>query len=93
MATFSRTGMNPSFASMERLQRYAWTGHSAIMGSVRRHWQDTDTVLAYFGKRRIEAMGQYEAFVRGGIEQDKRDRSWLEAAFSGAVVDGHRFFL
>jgi REP element-mobilizing transposase RayT len=57
---------------MERLQRYAWTGHSAIMGSVRRHWQDTDTVLAYFGKRRKEAMAQYEAFVRGGIEQGKR---------------------
>lgn len=58
--------------SLGELNQYAWTGHSAIMGRVKRDWQDTDTVLAYFGKRRKMAIDRYEGFLREGIGQGKR---------------------
>lgn len=54
------------------LNRYAWSGHAAIMGSVKREWQDVETVLAYFGKRRKEAVQRYEQFVREGAAQGRR---------------------
>jgi len=57
---------------LEGLSRYAWTGHSAIMGKVKRHWQDTETVLAYFGNRKKEAIVRYEMFVNDGISQGRR---------------------
>lgn len=59
-------------SSMGKLKRYEWAGHSVIMGSTRRPWQDTDTVLAYFGGRRKEAIERYEAFVSEGIAQGRR---------------------
>jgi len=39
---------------------------------VKQEWQDTDTVLAYFGKRRKRAIEQYEDFVQQGIEAGSR---------------------
>jgi REP element-mobilizing transposase RayT len=56
---------------LKGLRAYRWAGHSAIMGRVRRDWQDTDTVLAYFGKGR-EAIEKYEEFVKQGVTQGKR---------------------
>jgi REP element-mobilizing transposase RayT len=53
--------------SLKELRGYPWCGHSALMGSVERGWQDTDTVLAYFGKRGKRAIEKYEDFVREGI--------------------------
>ncbi len=58
--------------SVNELERYAWAGHSVIMGKVKRDWQDTDTILVYFGKRRKEAIIRYERFIREGISQGKR---------------------
>ncbi len=57
---------------MSELRRYPWTGHAAIMGSVERDWQDTATVLAYFGRNRRRAAEGYEEFVREGIAQGRR---------------------
>jgi len=58
--------------NLEGLDGYRWCGHSAIMGNVERTWQDKDTVLAYFGKRRNEAIKRYRSFVEQGITQGKR---------------------
>jgi hypothetical protein len=58
--------------SLDNLNEYPWTGHATIMGRVERDWQDTDTVLAYFGKRRKEALGRYERFIEDGISQGSR---------------------
>jgi len=57
---------------LDGLSRYPWTGHSAIMGKVKRHWQDTETVLAYFANRKKEAIVRYEMFVKDGISQGRR---------------------
>ena len=35
---------------MEQLNRYPWTGHSALLGRVKREWQDTGYVLSFFGQ-------------------------------------------
>jgi len=56
----------------KRLNEYPWTGHSAIMGRVKRDWQDTDTVLVYFSNRKKEAILRYELFVKAGISQGRR---------------------
>lgn len=58
--------------SIDKLKRYSWAGHSVIVGRVKRDWQDTDTILAYFGKRRKEAILRYERFIREGISQERR---------------------
>ena len=42
--------------NLEQLGGYQWCGHSGIIGRVKREWQDRDTVLAYFGKRRKRAI-------------------------------------
>ena len=54
------------------LSKYRWTGHSVLMGTVKRDWQDTRTVLSYFGRRRGQAILGYEAFVREGISKGRR---------------------
>jgi putative transposase len=43
------------------------------LGTVRREWQDTDTVLAYFGSRRKQARDRYQEFVEAGIAQGRRE--------------------
>jgi putative transposase len=58
-------------ADLKGLRAYRWAGHSAIVGRVRRDWQDIDTVLAYFGKG-WKAIEKYEEFVKQGIAQGRR---------------------
>jgi len=63
-----RAGM---VSDMRGLNRYRWAGHSAIMGRVKREWQDIETVLGYFGKGR-KAVEKYERYVKEGISRGKR---------------------
>jgi putative transposase len=56
---------------LQGLSRYRWTGHSAIMGRVRRNWQEIESVLAYFGKGH-RAVEKYEQYVREGVSYGKR---------------------
>jgi len=68
--------LNPIRAGMvqnpEELKRYKYCGHSALMGKTKRQWQDTDYVLAYFGKTISKARKGYESFVRKGLTQGRR---------------------
>jgi len=57
--------------SVKELSSYRWSGHSAIMGKVKRQWQDTKTILAYLGKG-PKAVDKYEAYVREGVLQGRR---------------------
>ncbi len=56
--------------SMKELERYPWSGHSAITGTVKREWQDTGEILRYFGKGK-ESVRRYAAFVEEGISRRK----------------------
>jgi putative transposase len=57
---------------MEGLKKYSWTGHSAIMGEIRREWQDCDTILSYFSPKKKRAVLLYEQFLAEGISLGKR---------------------
>jgi len=59
-------------ADMRGLSRYPWAGHSALVGKVERKWQDVETVLGYFGRRRSAAIGKYEDFISEGISRGRR---------------------
>ncbi len=54
------------------LDRYPWTGHSALVGVVPRPSQDTATILAQFGPTRRRAVHAYRAFVAAGIPAGRR---------------------
>lgn len=56
---------------MRTLSQYRWAGHSAIMGRVRREWQDIGTILGYFGKGH-KAIEKYEQYVKEGISDGRR---------------------
>ena len=69
--------LNPVRAGMveglDELKRYKFCGHSALMGKVKREWQDTGYVLGYFGKRESEARKKYESFVKEGVARGRRE--------------------
>jgi putative transposase len=57
---------------MDGLGRYSYSGHSAIMDLRKRSWQDTDTVLEYFGTRRGPSQKKYLEYVMEGVAQGRR---------------------
>jgi REP element-mobilizing transposase RayT len=58
--------------TLRELDRYPYSGHSAIVGRVRQEWQETAGVLGRFGGRRSQAAERYRAFVAEGISQGRR---------------------
>ena len=79
-----RLGMVEDLAE---LSTYPWTGHSVIMGKVKRGWQDKDAVLAYFGRRKKEAILGYKRWDQPGqtARSDRRgfdsQHGWLGSGF------------
>ena len=69
--------LNPVRAGMveglDEPKRYKFCGHSALMGKVKREWQNTGYVLGYFGKRESEARKKYESFVKEGVARGRRE--------------------
>lgn len=68
--------LNPLRAQVVRdlaaLDRYPWTGHSALMGRVPRGFQAVAEVLRAFGQRGGAARRRYRQFVADGIPQGRR---------------------
>jgi hypothetical protein len=54
------------------LNKYPWSGHSDIIGTVPRDWQNSEAVLSYFSADFEEARRQYEVFVENGIAMGRR---------------------
>ena len=54
------------------LESYTYAGHGIIMGKYRRDWQDTEYVLALFGKRPTIARRRYVDFVIKGIAEGRK---------------------
>ena len=52
---------------LDELNRYPWSGHSALMGKKEYPWTSTDYVLARFGKRSSAARRGYLRFVGEGM--------------------------
>jgi putative transposase len=56
----------------EGLDGYRWAGHSALVGSIDRPWQDTDYVLRQFAGSAGMARRLYRQFVTQGVEEGRR---------------------
>jgi hypothetical protein len=52
--------------------KYPYSGHSALMGKIKRNFQDTGHVLRLFGKKIPAARRAYRAYVEKGIAQGRR---------------------
>ncbi len=57
---------------LKELDKYPYSGHSAIMAKKQRDFQDVDYVLRFFGKKVTAARKAYRAFVNKGIRQGRR---------------------
>ncbi len=57
---------------LRTLDRYPWTGHSALLGHVPRPWHASGEILAQFGPTARRARLAYRAFVAAGIPQGRR---------------------
>jgi len=53
------------------LNRCPWSGHSVLIGKVKRKWQDTDYVLSFFGSSRARRK-KYQAYIEEGIDLGRR---------------------
>ena len=57
---------------MEQLDRFPWSGHSVLLGTIRREWQETDYVLEQFGQAARAAIRAYRQFMAEGMGQGRR---------------------
>jgi putative transposase len=57
---------------LRALDRYPWTGHSALLGTVARPWQTTRDILTQFGARVARARRAYRDFVAAGVPLGRR---------------------
>ncbi|MFC1886157.1 transposase [Thermodesulfobacteriota bacterium] len=56
---------------LKELNRNPWSGHSALVGKIKRGWQNTESVLSYFGEAG-NSRKNYSRYVRKGIDQGRR---------------------
>jgi len=72
------------------LDRSPWTGHSALLETVPRPWQETATILAQFGPTGARARKAYRAFVAAGGAPGPaaRGAGWGARAQCGRVGRG-----
>ena len=54
------------------LKQFPFCGHSALMGKVKRGWQDAEWALKFFDHRLSAARRRYQAFVKQGISMGRR---------------------
>lgn len=59
-------------SDLRELDRFPYSGHSALMGMKPRPWQETEYVLGYFGGKASLARRRYRAYVEAGIVLGKR---------------------
>jgi len=57
---------------LKELDKYPYSGHSALMGKVPRDFQDTEYVLNQFGKKVSAARKGYRAYLAKGVGQGRR---------------------
>jgi putative transposase len=58
---------------MKELDRYAYCGHSVLMGKVGAEWQNTEYIARLFDTHLSTARRKYRTFVQDGVGDGKRD--------------------
>ena len=56
---------------LKELNRNPWSGHSALVGKVKREWQNTKYVLSFFGSSN-NSRKNYLRYVKKGMNQGRR---------------------
>jgi REP element-mobilizing transposase RayT len=59
-------------SDLNELDRFAYSGHSRLMGKAKGKWQDADRVLGLFAKNRTQARKHYKEFVQKGVLEGKK---------------------
>ena len=59
-------------SNINGLNRYKYSGHSALMGKRQCSWQNKRYVLSCFGKSPSTGRDNYYAYVKDGLEQGRR---------------------
>jgi putative transposase len=59
-------------SQLSDLIKYPYSGHSAIMGGVKRDFQHVEYVLRLFGEKNAAARRSYHQFVKKGIDQGRQ---------------------
>ncbi len=59
-------------SSLRQLDHYPYSGHSRLMAKVKDSWQETDRVLALFGKKAAVARKKYREFVSSGVKAGRK---------------------
>ncbi|MBI2889534.1 MAG: transposase [Nitrospirae bacterium] len=57
---------------LDELDRYAYAGHSALIGHVERDWQETEAVLERYGRTLVRARRAYRRFLQEGMARGRR---------------------
>jgi REP element-mobilizing transposase RayT len=58
--------------NLSELAAYPYAGHSALTGTLRRAWQETDGVLSLFGKSSSNARRAYHRFIADGLGMERK---------------------
>ena len=58
--------------NIKALDKYPYSGHSAVVGGVKRDWQQVNYMLGFFGKKKSDARKAYRHFVEQGVKQGHR---------------------
>jgi hypothetical protein len=58
--------------NLEELNKYKWSGHSALVGRNPIGWQDKDYVLRHFGDNSRKAIRNYQRYMAEGKAQEHR---------------------
>ncbi len=57
---------------LRELKDYPWCGHGVVLGRMKKEWQEVNSVLSYFGRKKKRAALEYEEYVGRGANLGKR---------------------
>jgi putative transposase len=59
--------------SLEKLDRFPWSGHGVLVGSRKAKWQERGEVLNRFGTKESSSIAGYRQFMKDGWTMGRRD--------------------
>jgi len=59
--------------NLKELNKYPYCGHTTLVGSRERPWQEVNYVLGYFGRTPRAARRAYLSYMDSGLDQGRRD--------------------
>jgi putative transposase len=58
--------------NIEKLDKYPWCGHSALMNKTKQSWQNVDYIFGLFSGNKKSGRTKYRTFVKNGIPEGSR---------------------